>query len=99
MKKEYVVIIYYRHTKTAEQKHVYNIVMRAIKNENKLQRLFFIVGFAGSGKTYLFNTFMSVIPGINEIILPCASTKIAVTLLKRGKTYHSLFKFSIPIDD
>ena len=52
MKKEYVVIIYYRHTKIAEQKHVYNIVMRAIENENKLQRLFFIVGFAGSGKIY-----------------------------------------------
>ncbi|KMQ95402.1 atp-dependent dna helicase pif1-like protein [Lasius niger] len=42
---------------------------------------------------------MSVIRGRNEIILPCASTGIAATLLKGGRTYHSLFKLSIPIDD
>ncbi|KMQ87777.1 hypothetical protein RF55_12854 [Lasius niger] len=86
-------------TLNAEQKHVYDIVMRAIENENESQRLFFIDGFAGSGKTYLFNTFMSVIRGRNEIILPCASTGIAATLLKGGRTYHSLFKLSIPLDD
>ncbi|KMQ84670.1 hypothetical protein RF55_17343 [Lasius niger] len=86
-------------TLNAEQKHVYDIVMRAIQNENEPQRLFFIDGFAGSGKTYLFNTFLSVIRGRNEIVLPCASTGIAATLLKGGRTYHSLFKLSIPIDD
>ncbi|XP_072763711.1 ATP-dependent DNA helicase pif1-like [Anoplolepis gracilipes] len=53
----------------------------------------------GSGKTYLFNTFLSVIRGRNEIVIPCASTGIAATLLKGGRTYHSLFKLSIPIDD
>ncbi|XP_071570011.1 uncharacterized protein [Temnothorax nylanderi] len=86
-------------TLNAEQKHVYDIVMRAIENQNELHRLFFIDGFAGSGKTYLFNTFLSVIRGRNEIVLPCASTGIAATLLKGGRTYHSLFKLSIPIDD
>ncbi|XP_072754275.1 uncharacterized protein [Anoplolepis gracilipes] len=82
-----------------EQKHVYNIVIRVIDNENEPQRLFYIDGFAGSGKTYLFNTFLSVIRRRNEIIIPCASTGIAATLLKGGKTYHSLFKLLIPIDD
>ncbi|XP_071581345.1 uncharacterized protein [Temnothorax nylanderi] len=53
----------------------------------------------GSGKTYLFNTFLSVIRGRNEEVLPCASTGIAATLLKGGRTYHSLFKLTIPIDD
>ncbi|XP_072744811.1 uncharacterized protein [Anoplolepis gracilipes] len=81
-----------------EQKHVYDIVIRAIYNENEPQRLFYIDGFAGSGKTYLFNTFLSVIRGKNEMIIPCASTVIAA-LLKGGRTYHSLFKLSIPIDD
>ncbi|XP_024875683.1 uncharacterized protein LOC112457046, partial [Temnothorax curvispinosus] len=52
-----------------------------------------------SGKTYLFNTFLSVIRGKNEEVLPCASTGTAATLLKGGKTYHSLFKLTIPIDD
>ncbi|KMQ90800.1 hypothetical protein RF55_9409 [Lasius niger] len=86
-------------TLNAEQKHVYDIVMQAIENENEPQRLFFIDGFAGSGKTYLFNTFLCVIRGKNEIVLPCASTGIAATLIKGGRTYHSLFKLSIPIDD
>ncbi|XP_072760462.1 ATP-dependent DNA helicase pif1-like [Anoplolepis gracilipes] len=53
----------------------------------------------GSGKTYLFNTFLSVIRGRNEMVIPCASTGIAATLLKGRRTYHSLFKLSIPIDD
>ncbi|KMQ86402.1 hypothetical protein RF55_14615, partial [Lasius niger] len=86
-------------TLNVEQKHVYDIVMRAIEKENETQRLFFIDGFAGSDKTYLFNTFLSVIRERNKIILPCASTKIAATLLKRGRTYHSLFKLSIPINE
>ncbi|KMQ87710.1 hypothetical protein RF55_12929 [Lasius niger] len=48
-------------TLNPEQKHVYDIVMRAIDNENEPQRLFCIDGFVGSDKTYLFNTFLSVI--------------------------------------
>ncbi|XP_024882171.1 uncharacterized protein LOC112461236, partial [Temnothorax curvispinosus] len=86
-------------TLNAEQKHVYELVMRAIENENEVKRLFFIDGFAGSGKTYLFNTLLSVIRGRNEVVLPCASTGIAATLLKGGRTYHSLFKLTIPIDE
>ncbi|XP_071636386.1 ATP-dependent DNA helicase pif1-like [Temnothorax longispinosus] len=85
-------------TLNAEQKHVYDFVMRAIENENEVKRLFFIDGFAGSGKTYLFNTLLSVIRGRNEVVLPGASTGIAATLLKGGRTYHSLFKLTIPID-
>ncbi|XP_071577023.1 uncharacterized protein [Temnothorax nylanderi] len=86
-------------TLNVEQKYVYDLVMRAIDNENEPQRLFCIDGFAGSGKTYLFNAFMSVIRGRNEEVLSCASTGIAATLLKGGRTYHSLFKLTIPIDD
>lgn len=77
---------------------MYDIVIRAIENENEPQRLFYIDGFAGSGKTYLFNTFLSVIRGKNETVIPCALTGIAA-LFKGGRTYHSLFKLSISIDD
>ncbi|XP_011872724.1 PREDICTED: uncharacterized protein LOC105564719, partial [Vollenhovia emeryi] len=82
-----------------EQKKVYDSIMRAIDNENEPERLFCIDGFAGSGKTYLFNTLIGIIRGRNEVVLPCASTGIAATLLKGGRTYHSLFKLSIPIDE
>ncbi|XP_036147362.1 uncharacterized protein LOC118647171 [Monomorium pharaonis] len=72
--------------------------MEVIDNENETERLFYIDGFAGSGKTYLFNTFMSILRGRNEKILSCAFTGIA-TLLKGGRTYHFLYKLTILIDE
>ncbi|XP_072758697.1 uncharacterized protein [Anoplolepis gracilipes] len=63
-----------------DQKHMYDIVIRAIDNDNEPQRLFYIDRFAGSGKTYLFNTLLSVIRERNEMVIPCASTGIAATL-------------------
>ncbi|XP_071629556.1 uncharacterized protein [Temnothorax longispinosus] len=44
-------------TLNGEQKHVYDLVMRAIDNENEPQRLFCIDGFAGSGKTICLTHF------------------------------------------
>ncbi|UYV62704.1 hypothetical protein LAZ67_2001639, partial [Cordylochernes scorpioides] len=44
-------------------------------------------------KTYLNSR------GAGKIVLPCASTGIAATLLKRGRTYHSLFKLPIPLNE
>ncbi|UYV67820.1 hypothetical protein LAZ67_5002140, partial [Cordylochernes scorpioides] len=44
-------------------------------------------------KTYLNSR------GAGKIVLPCASTGIAATLLKGGRTYHSLFKLPIPLNE
>ena len=35
----------------------------------------------------------------NELVLPCAFTGIAATLLEGGRTFHSRFKLPIPINE
>jgi hypothetical protein len=42
---------------------------------------------------------MNVIRGRHQIVVPVASTGIAATLLKGGRTYHSQFKLPVPLLD
>ncbi|XP_035702601.1 ATP-dependent DNA helicase PIF1-like [Folsomia candida] len=56
-------------------------------------------GVGGSGKTHVYKTILSTVGGEGNIALPMASTGIAANLLDGGRTYHSQFKFRIPIDD
>jgi hypothetical protein len=56
---------------------------------------FFLDGPGGSGKTFFYNTLMSILRGQSKIIIPVASTGIAATLLAGGRTYHSQFKLPI----
>lgn len=53
----------------------------------------------GSGKTYLYKTLMSFIRGRGQNVLAFASTGIAATLLKGGRTIHSGFKLPVPLVD
>lgn len=59
-------------------------------------RMFFIDGFGGTGKTYLYQTITHAIRAQNMIVLCVASTGLACLLLPGGQTAHSMFK--IPID-
>ncbi|XP_021953009.1 uncharacterized protein LOC110849854 [Folsomia candida] len=61
--------------------------------------IFFMDGVGGSGKTHVYKTILSTVRGEGNIALPMASTGIAANLLDGGRTYHSQFKFRIPIDD
>ncbi len=69
--------------------------LSAINTKNR-ENCFFLDGPEGSGKTFLYNTLMSVLRGKDKIIIPVASTGIAATLLKGGRTYHSQFKLPLP---
>jgi hypothetical protein len=60
---------------------------------------FFLDGPGGSGKTFLYNTLMSVLRGQGKIVISVASTGIAATLLAGGRTYHSQFKLPIPLKE
>ena len=64
-----------------------------INNEGKT---FFIDGYGGTGKTYLYETLCHSIQATNNIVLCVASTGLACLLLPGGQTAHSMFK--IPID-
>ena len=59
--------------------------------------LFFITGFRGCGKTYLYQALSHVLCAKGIIILCVTSTGLACLLLQGGQTVHSTFK--IPIDN
>jgi hypothetical protein len=63
---------------------------------HKLGKLFFIDGFGGCGKTYLYQMICHTVRAQRIIILCVASTGLACLLLPGGQTAHSMFK--IPID-
>ncbi|UYV81456.1 hypothetical protein LAZ67_20001240 [Cordylochernes scorpioides] len=83
----------------AKQKLAFEAIMSTIDDNSLPQRLFFLDGPGGSGKTFLYKTLLSTIRGNNGIALPVASTGIAANLLEGGRTYHSQFKLPVPLLD
>ncbi|RLU21806.1 hypothetical protein DMN91_006182 [Ooceraea biroi] len=84
-------------TLNPEQKHAFDSVMAAVYTDSSPGNCFYLDGPSGSGKTHLYKTLLSVVRGKGDTVLPVASTGIAVTLLKGGRTYHSQFKLPIPL--
>ncbi|UYV64526.1 hypothetical protein LAZ67_3001100 [Cordylochernes scorpioides] len=83
----------------AKQKLAFEAIMSTIDDNSLPQRLFFLDGPGGSGKTFLYKTLLSTIRGNNGIALPVASTGIAANLLEGERTYHSQFKLPVPLLD
>ncbi|XP_076897758.1 uncharacterized protein LOC143551141 [Bidens hawaiensis] len=79
---------------TSEQKGVYNGIFNSWKR--KKGGVFFIYGYRGTGKTYLWKTLSTSIWSKGEIVLNVASSGIASLLLEGGRTAHS--RFLIPIN-
>nr|GEU96678.1 uncharacterized protein [Tanacetum cinerariifolium] len=79
---------------TSEQKNVYTKVMTAV--EKKVRGVFFLYGYGGTGKMYVWRTLSAALRSKGEIVLNVASSGIASLLLSGGHTAHS--RFSIPIN-
>jgi hypothetical protein len=58
---------------------------------------YFLDGPGGSGKTMMYNTLISYFRAHHMPVAASAWTGIAATLLKGGRTVHSLFKLPVPI--
>jgi ATP-dependent DNA helicase PIF1 len=58
--------------------------------------MFFVYGYGGTGKTYLYKTMSAALRSQGEIVLNVASSEIATLLLEGGRTAHS--RFAIPIN-
>ncbi|XP_031131707.1 uncharacterized protein LOC116033092 [Ipomoea triloba] len=78
---------------TDEQKNVYDSVMNDIDCNGG--GLFFVYGYGGTGKTFVWRTLSSMIRSRGDIVLNVASSGIASLLLPGGRTAHS--RFAIPL--
>ncbi|KAL6584181.1 hypothetical protein OROMI_003470 [Orobanche minor] len=80
-----------------EQISVYDIIMDAVDYGNG--GVFFLYGYSGTGKTFLWKTLCSALRGRRDIILPVASSGIASLLLPGGRTAHSGFSIPLQVDE
>ena len=79
---------------TNEQKGVYQTIVTACNNNKG--GMFFVYGYGGTGKTFLYKTLTVAIRSKGQIVLNVASSGIAFLLLDGGRTAHS--GFAIPIN-
>ncbi|XP_052619576.1 uncharacterized protein LOC111881827 [Lactuca sativa] len=79
---------------TDEQRNIFQDIMAKVKNNKG--GVFFIYGYGGTGKTFLWKTISAAIRSQGEIVLNVASSGIASLLLTGGRTAHS--RFIIPIN-
>nr|CAD1820584.1 unnamed protein product [Ananas comosus var. bracteatus] len=78
---------------TDEQKGVYETIISVVsKNEGGV---FFLYGYGGTGKTFIWRTLSAAIRSKGQIVLNVASSGIASLLLPGGRTAHS--RFGIPL--
>ncbi|CAH1433533.1 unnamed protein product [Lactuca virosa] len=79
---------------TNEQRNIFLNIMSAIQ-ENK-GGVFFVYGYGGTGKTFLWKTISAAIRSEGNIVLNVASSGSASLLLPGGRTTHS--RFIIPFE-
>ncbi|KAH9605454.1 hypothetical protein KSS87_001661 [Heliosperma pusillum] len=78
---------------TDEQRLVYNEIVDAVlKNKGGV---FFVYGYGGTGKTFIWRTLCAAFRCKGGIVLPVASSGIAATLIPGDRTAHS--RFGIPL--
>ncbi|KAK7300142.1 hypothetical protein RJT34_10977 [Clitoria ternatea] len=80
-----------------DQKNAYEVIMEAV-HQNK-GGFFFLYGYGGSGKTYVWNTLSAAIRSNGQICLNVASSGIASLLLPNGRTAHSRFKIPLIVNE
>ncbi|XP_022023701.1 uncharacterized protein LOC110923956 [Helianthus annuus] len=79
---------------TSEQSCVYETVMAAVEHQHG--GMFFVYGYGGTGKTFIWKTLSAALRSKGNIVLNVASSGIASLLLSGGRTAHS--RFIIPIN-
>ncbi|XP_010451894.1 PREDICTED: uncharacterized protein LOC104734087 [Camelina sativa] len=82
---------------TAEQRGIYNDITDAVLKN--LGGVFFVYGFGGTSKTFMWKTLSAAIRSRGMIVLNVASSGIASLLLEGGRTAHSRFAIPINVND
>ncbi|CAH1105511.1 unnamed protein product [Psylliodes chrysocephalus] len=76
-----------------QQKYVFDTLMKVTNDETG--RIYFLDAPGGTGKTFLISLILATIHLQNKIALGLASSGIAATLLKGGRTAHLALKLSL----
>lgn len=79
------------------QRHIYDAVLHSVHND--IGHTFFVHGFGGTGKTFLWNTLLNTVRSTRKIALAVASSGIASLLLPGGRTPHSRFRMPLDIHE
>ena len=82
---------------TVEQRFVFDNIMKVV--HDKKGGVFFVYGYGGTGKTFLWKTLSTAIRSQGEIVLNVASSGIASLLLSGGRTAHSRFKIPLNLNE
>jgi len=80
-----------------DQRSTYETILNVVTN--KEGKLFFVYGSGGTGKTFVWTTFLSRLRGQGKIVLTVASSRIVSLLLLGDRTAHSRFKIPIDLHD
>ncbi|XP_061349669.1 uncharacterized protein LOC133294914 [Gastrolobium bilobum] len=80
-----------------EQRVVYDKIISAVLAGKG--GFFFLYGYGGTGKTFIWNTLSAFVRSKGEIVLNVASSGIASLLLPGGRTTHSRFRIPIQITE
>ena len=80
-----------------EQKIAFETIVESVL-QNK-PGFYFVSGYGGTGKTFLWNTIVSYLRARKKIVLAVASSGVASLLLPNGRTSHSRFKIPLDIDE
>ncbi|XP_058735847.1 uncharacterized protein LOC131623246 [Vicia villosa] len=82
---------------TDEQRGIYERIMESVQAQKG--GVFFLHGYGGTGKTYMWRTLASKLRSKHDICLTVATSGIASLLLPGGRTAHSKFKIPVPTLD
>ncbi|XP_013616958.1 PREDICTED: uncharacterized protein LOC106323364 [Brassica oleracea var. oleracea] len=82
---------------TDEQGNFFDEILDAVNEERG--GMFFVYGFGGTGKTFLWKLISVAIRSKGDIVLNVASSGIASLLLQGGRTAHSRFGIQLSPDE
>lgn len=81
------------------QKKAFDMVDDAINSNDRIDKLFYIDGPGGTGKTFLYKVLLSKLRSEGRLASAYAFTGIASNLLSGGRTIHSGFKLPLNLHE
>lgn len=81
----------------SSQTRAFHTIVDAVANNRPA--FFFVSGYGGTGKTYLWRCIVAHLRVQKQIVLTVASSGVASLLLPRGRTAHSRFRIPCDLDD